>query len=52
MYALAALIHSRVNLDKLSGPLIVPEAKEQQSQEAKETRRPTWGVIHRVPFAE
>jgi phage terminase large subunit GpA-like protein len=30
VYSLAALIHSRVNLDKQSGPLIVPEVKEQQ----------------------
>src|SRR5215469_5920313 len=32
VYALAALVHSRVELDKLSGPLIEPEAKEGQSQ--------------------
>ena len=50
MYALAALIHFRLNLDKLSAPLIVPEAKERQSQEVKESERPKWGVIDRVPL--
>jgi len=43
VYSLAALIHSRVNLDKLSGPLIVPEAKEQPPQR-QAMKRPTWGA--------
>jgi phage terminase large subunit GpA-like protein len=32
VYALAALVHTRVNLDKLSGRLVEPEIKEQQSE--------------------
>jgi phage terminase large subunit GpA-like protein len=40
VYSLAALTHSRVNLDKLSGPLTVPEAKEQQPQR-RSAKRPT-----------
>jgi phage terminase large subunit GpA-like protein len=48
VYALAAMVHSRVNLEKLSGPLIVPEAKEQPPQQA--AKRPAWGVISRIPL--
>ena len=45
VYALAALIHSRVNLDKLSSPLVEqPAQKEGDSQEAKQTQRPKWGA--------
>ena len=46
VYALAALVHARVNLERLSGPLVEPEVKEQQSEVAD--KRPTWGVIHRA----
>jgi phage terminase large subunit GpA-like protein len=46
VYALAALVHSRLDLDKLPGPLIEPPAKEQPPQQLK--KRPAWGVIHRV----
>jgi phage terminase large subunit GpA-like protein len=48
VYALAAMVHSRVNLDKLSGPLVVPEAKEQPPPPT--AARPKWGVISRVPL--
>jgi Phage terminase large subunit (GpA) len=48
VYALAALVHARVNLDKLSGPVIEPEKpKEEQLQQPRE-ERPAWGVIHRA----
>jgi phage terminase large subunit GpA-like protein len=49
VYSLAALIHSRVNLDKLSGPLVVPEAKEAPRPQ-QTAKHPTWGVIHRAPL--
>src|SRR5262249_7202451 len=48
VYALAAMVHSRVNLDKVSGLLIVPEAKEQQPPPT--AARPKWGVISSVPL--
>jgi len=43
VYALAALVHARVNLEKLSGPLVETEAKEKQQPEG--AKRPTWGVM-------
>jgi phage terminase large subunit GpA-like protein len=48
VYALAALVHSRVELDKLPGPLVESEAKGQKSR--PEPERPAWGVIARTPL--
>jgi phage terminase large subunit GpA-like protein len=51
VYALAALVHARVNLEKLSGPLVEAESKEQQpSREEATDKQPKWGVIYRVPL--
>ena len=50
VYALAALVHAGVNLDKLSGPLIETEAKEGQSQEVEEPEQQKWSAIYRVPL--
>jgi phage terminase large subunit GpA-like protein len=47
VYALAAVFHSRVDLDKLSGPLIEPETKEPP---AGKPARSAFGVVHRMPL--
>jgi len=51
VYALAALVHARVDLEKLSGPLIELQTKGQQpASEEVADKRPAWGVIHRAPL--